>query len=382
MEKVHITGRELATGRCMTIAVEQGVIASVAPAIDACDLWLAPGLIDLQVNGYRGFDLNGGDLSADTVSRLVRVLLATGVTTFAPTLMTASEPELLQRLASIAESIDLDPIAQMCIPCIHVEGPHISPFDGYRGAHRADAVRPPSIEEFERWQARCHGLVGMVTMSPHFANTEKYIAHLVGRGVHVSLGHTHASHAQIEIAVNAGACLSTHLGNGVPFNLTRHPNPIWSQLADDRLTASFIADGHHLPAEAFKAMLRAKGFGRSLLVSDAVTLAGMPPGRYVAPAGPVELSADGRLRQVDSELLAGATVPLISCVVKAAKMTASPLHEVFKMATENPGRFAQGRGRLLPGVRADVIRFELPERDDVLNLTDVWLAGERIELDA
>jgi N-acetylglucosamine-6-phosphate deacetylase len=257
-----------------------------------------------------------------------------------------------------------------------MEGPYISALDGYRGAHRLDAVRPPSVDEFERWQDACDGLVGLVTMSPHFANSEEYIGYLTARGVLVSIGHTHASGDQINAAVRAGARISTHLGNGIPLKLDRHPNPIWSQLADDRLSASFIADGHHLPGETFKAMLQAKGLERSFLVSDLVTFGGLPTGIYEGPSGDVELTNDGRLQAVTSRLLAGATVPLAVCIGRAIRMTGRPLSEVIRMITEIPGRFAKGRGRMAVGDRADIVRFRFAEGQEVISVHDVWLAGQ------
>ena len=379
MNRIEIMGRKLSTGEHILVKLEEGAIFSIEPSNESCDLWISAGLIDLQVNGYLGLDLNGPNLISETVSQLVRALLATGVTTFAPTIITASEESITQRLTCIAKTRTEDPMAAACIPYVHVEGPHISPLDGYRGAHPAEWVRPPSLAEFDRWQAACNGLVGLVTLSPHFPESNEYIAGLAARGIHVSLGHTHASHAQIHNAVRAGARLSTHLGNGIAQQIDRHPNPIWSQLAEDSLTASFIADGHHLPAETLTALVRAKGLDRSILVSDAVALAGMPPGRYVASVGGrVELTVDGRLSMEGTSTLAGAAVPLITCVGRAARMMGRPLVEAIAMATENPGRFAGNRGRLEPGQRADIICFDWNEQDNVATIEDVWLSGERV----
>jgi|SRR6187402_422456 len=374
--ETSITGLDPLTGNGITVTVRDGYIASIAEAEGEGDVYLSAGLVDLQVNGYRGFDLNSADVSVATVSSLTRELLATGVTTFAPTLITASEPELLRGLATIAEARRSDATAFVSIPFVHVEGPHISPLDGYRGAHALEHVRPPSIAEFDRWQAACDGLVGLVTLSPHFPGSDGYISALTERGVHVSIGHTHASAPQIRAAVDAGARLSTHLGNGIALQLDRHLNPIWPQLADDRLTASFIADGHHLPSEVFQAMLQAKGLQRSLLVSDAVALAGMPPGRYDTPVGgQVELSADGRLSMAGARTLAGAAVPLNFCIGEAVRLTGLSLASILPLATTNPGAFAGGRGRLLPGERADLFTFRWDAQRSALQIEEVWLAG-------
>jgi N-acetylglucosamine-6-phosphate deacetylase len=379
MSRTQVLGREPATGRSVIVTIEKGRILLVESTDIPSDLWISAGLVDLQVNGYFGLDLNGHDPSAKTVSKLARALLATGVTSFAPTVITAPEEAIVHRLACIADACARDSIAAACIPFIHMEGPHISPLDGFRGAHPLGSVRPPSLSEFERWQAACNGLIGLVTLSPHFPGSEDYIAALVERGVHVSLGHTDASHKQVEAAVQAGARLSTHLGNGIALQLDRHPNPLWSQLAEDRLTASFIADGHHLPAETLRAMVRAKGLDRCILVSDAVALAGMQPGCYdVAIGGRVELSLDGRLSMEGTSTLAGSAVPLITCVGRAARMTGLPLVEVLAMATKNPGQFADNRGRLLAGERADIFRFHWDEQASIATVSDVWLAGELV----
>ena len=168
MSRTEILGRNLSTGASILVKLEEKTIFSIEPSNEATDLWISAGLVDLQVNGYLGLDLNGPNLTSETISQLVRSLLATGVTTFAPTVITAAEESIIQRLTCIAKTCAHDPVVAACIPHIHVEGPHISPLDGYRGAHPAEWVRPPSLAEFDRWQAACNGLVGMVTLSPHF----------------------------------------------------------------------------------------------------------------------------------------------------------------------------------------------------------------------
>jgi N-acetylglucosamine-6-phosphate deacetylase len=373
VSKQLIIGRDPASGQCIQIAVDDGIITSIKACDAPTDLWISAGLIDLQVNGYAGLDCNDLTATAEMIPQLARAMLAIGVTTFAPTVITASESDILNLLALIAAGRASDVVAQKYIPFIHVEGPSISPLEGYRGAHRESCVRPPSLAEFGRWQEACGGLVGLVTLSPHFDGSDEYIAALVARGVHVSIGHSHATQEQIQRAVDAGARLSTHLGNGIAPLLQRHPNPIWSQLADDRLTACFIADGHHLPSETLKVMVRAKGLDRSILVSDTVALSGMPPGHYVTPVGGrVELSADGRLSVEGTPTLAGSAIPLVECIGRAVRMTGRPLAEVLTMATENPGRFVGNRGRLRVGERADILRFRWTDR---VNVEDVWLAG-------
>jgi N-acetylglucosamine-6-phosphate deacetylase len=374
-----ITGRDPATGHGIAVDVSDGLIAAVRPADAGDDLFLSPGFIDLQVNGYAGLDINALDVSPDDVAQLATHLLKAGVTTFAPTVITAAEPSIIRALGVIAEARQRSPLLAQMIPFIHVEGPSVSPEDGPRGAHPREHVRAPSIDEFERWQAACDGLVGLVTLSPHFAEAPAYIAELARRGVLVSIGHTAASPEQITAAVDAGARLSTHLGNGAAGMLPRHPNFIWTQLSDDRLTASFIADGHHLPAATFKAMLRAKTLDNAILVSDAAALGGKPPGIYDTPiGGRVEVSSDGRLGLAGTNYLAGAGHLLNQNIATAIAAGAISLDQALGLATRNPGRFVPGRGKLGPGMRADLIRFSWRPGDVALAVAEVFVAGRRL----
>jgi N-acetylglucosamine-6-phosphate deacetylase len=376
MSTKMIEGRDPRSGRSLSVKMENGVVTHIEEGKCESDLYLSAGFVDLQVNGCSGFDLNAVQISTDTVIGLVDAMLADGVTTFLPTLITAPEEKICRNLKVIAEARKIHRKVAACVPFAHIEGPSISPINGYRGAHAVDAIRPPSIAEFDRWQEAAGGIVGMVTLSPHFSESAEYIGALVKRGIYAAIGHTHASPEEIGRAVDAGASLSTHLGNGIAQEIPRHRNPIWSQLADDRLTAAFIADGHHLPQDVLKVMLRAKGIARSVLVSDSVGLAGMPAGTYTtAVGGEVELRPDGRLCILGSDLLAGSTASLAQCVGHLVRTAGMPLKDALTLVTVNPGRFAGGRGQLSPGSCADFVRFRW--KDEVI-IEDVWLAGERV----
>ncbi|CAH1653661.1 N-acetylglucosamine-6-phosphate deacetylase [Hyphomicrobiales bacterium] len=377
-QSLTITGRDPATGRSLAIDVADGLIASIAAGPKDERAWLAPGLVDLQVNGFNGHDINDSTLTVATVEALTNAMLRVGVTTFLPTIITASEEAIVAALGVIAAARASDARIAHAIPCVHVEGPHLSPEDGPRGAHPRAHVRPPDIDEFRRWQAASGGLVGLVTLSPHYPGAPAYIRALTRHGVHVAIGHTSASPTDITAAVDAGASLSTHLGNGAAATLPRHPNFIWTQLAEDRLTATFIADGHHLPADAFRVMLRAKGLERAVLVSDAVALGGLPAGLYDQPiGGRVELTTDGRLGVAGTPFLAGAVRPLADCVAQATVMGGVTLADALRLATVNPGRFAGNRGIIRVGATADLIRFHWAPGDSTLSLEAVFTRGER-----
>lgn len=376
MSAKSITGRDTATGDTIRVVVEKQCIIAIEPAGGAEQAWLAPGLVDLQVNGYAGHDLNADGLRAETVLALAEAMLGVGVTRFAPTLITNSESAIIANLRTIAAARDESPMLRAMIPYVHVEGPHIAAGDGPRGAHPRAQVRPCDLVEFARWQVASSALVGMVTLSPHDPKALGYVAALRAQGIHVAIGHSDATPDQIHAAAAAGAVLSTHLGNGVAGMLPRHPNLLWAQLADDRLSATFIADGHHLPGDALHSMIRAKGIDRSILVSDTAALGGLPPGQYDTPVGGrVLLDENGRLALMDLPFLAGAALPLKDGVARAVRDAAISLADAVRMATANPARFAGGGGVLAVGERADLIRFRWQPGDDRLAIDERWLAG-------
>lgn len=376
MNSRFITGRDAFTAQPVKIAIEGNRIQSATPGPDDELAWLSPGFIDLQVNGFNGCDLNGDALDPDTVIELVKHLSATGVTTFLPTLISAPEEKLIRALRAIAEARSASAFAKHAIPFIHVEGPFISPEDGACGAHPRDAIRPPSLAEFERWQSACNGLVGMVTLSPHWPGALEFIAALADKGILISLGHTHATSERIHAAAAAGATLCTHLGNGIAGILPRHPNPIWAQLADDRLIATFIPDGHHLPADTLKSMLRAKTIERSIFISDCTALAGMPPGIYnSAIGGKVELRADSRLTMAGTDMLAGAALSLSDGIAQASSSGVCTLAEAVRMSTENPGRLLGRRGTMCPGAKANLVRFTLDQQESRITIQNVLIEG-------
>ena len=353
-----IEGRCPTTGDLLRVETAGERIASVTRGrtADVTVPWLIPGLIDLQVNGYGGHDVNGDAATPDAVAAITHTLAARGVTTWVPTVITAAEDAIVASLRAIARARDDDPVVKRAIPFVHVEGPFLSPTDGPRGAHELDQIRPIDPDEVARWAD--HGPLGYVTVSPHDDDAPDRIARIVASGIEVALGHTHATPAQLLAAADAGASLSTHLGNGIFASLPRHPNPIWTQLADDRLTAGFIGDGHHLPPDTLTAMVRAKGHGRRFLVSDSVALAGSEPGVYQQPVGgAVELHADGRLTLSGTPLLAGSAVNLADVVAYTLTHTPIGLPTIVEMACETPARIARDRtlGRIQAGARADLV---------------------------
>lgn len=292
-----------------------------------------PGLVDLQVNGFAGVDFGDPSITAERVLHAVAAIRKTGVTRFLPTLITSS----LETFSACARTLRraTDP----AIAGIHMEGPYISAEDGPRGAHAREFVRAAEVDDFRRRQDAAEGRIRLVTLAPESPGAVSLIEHLVGGGVRAAIGHTAATGAQIEDAVRAGATLSTHLGNGCAQVLPRHPNVIWEQLGEDRLLASFIVDGHHLPPVTVRSMMRAKTPARSILVTDAIAAAGMPPGVYTLGRQQVELSPSGRVAVPGAPNLAGSALSLDVAIGNTVRFTGLSLEEVVAMASTRPAEY-------------------------------------------
>ncbi len=292
-----------------------------------------PGFVDLQVNGFAGVDFGDPVLTSERVLQAVAAIEKTGVTRFLPTLITSS----FETWSTCART--LVRTRHSAIAGVHMEGPYISPEDGPRGAHPRAFVRDADVDDFRRRQDAAEGRIRLLTVAPEAPGVLPVIEHAVGSGVRVAIGHTGATPVRIGDAVSAGATLSTHLGNGCAQMLPRHPNVIWEQLAEDRLLASFIVDGHHLPPATVKSMVRVKTPGRSILVTDAIAAAGMPPGRYTLGGQEVELSATGRVAAPGAPNLAGSALRLDAAIGHAVRFTGLALEEVVPMASTRPAEY-------------------------------------------
>lgn len=377
MEPQKCSGRDALTSDCVTVTFDRSIL-SIAPGGTPTGLWLAPGFIDLQVNGYAGVDYNDPATPHQEIARSLRAQFATGVTRLFPTVITGPPGAMAACLSNLAAARDAVPNGEV-IEGFHVEGPHISPDDGPRGAHPREWVRPPDFDEFLRWRDAARGLLRIVTLSPEWPQAPRYIEHIVAEGVVASIGHTTATAEQIGDAVRAGATLSTHLGNGAHQLLRRHPNYIWEQLAEDRLMAGFIVDGIHLGPAFLKSALRAKGIERSILVTDASTPAGAAPGRYLLGEQPVDLTTDGRVVLAGTDRLAGSALNMAAGVANLMRFAGLPLADAVRMATWNPAAATHIAGRqngIIPGDRADLIAFR--EADGAIEIEATWIAGARV----
>jgi N-acetylglucosamine-6-phosphate deacetylase len=242
-------------------------------------------------------------------------------------------------------------------------------------------VRPPDIEEFRRWQDATGGRIRLVTLAPEWPGATRYIEAVTAAKVVVSIGHTNAEAKNISDAVSAGATMSTHLGNGAHGVMRRHPNYIWEQLAEDRLRASFIADGIHLPVSFLKVALRAKGVDRAVLVTDASTPAGCAPGRYRLGEQEVDLTPDNRVVLAGQERLAGSALRMDRGIENLMRLGELSLTDAVRLATVNAARAGGVPGRqrgLVAGERADFVLFDFDARSKAIQVKATYVGGQKV----
>jgi len=385
---MRILGKLVGQSEPVEIAVKGGTIESIQRAgaetkhrYGGANCWIASAFFDVQVNGFAGVDFNSPGLSSDAVWHVISKLREKGVVFFCPTVITHSFEHLAACLSAV-DRVCREPSVASCIPAIHLEGPWISREDGPRGAHPLEHARNADWEEFLRLQESAGGRIGMVTLAPEVPEALAVIERLVAAGIVVAIGHTAASPDTIRQAVQAGARMCTHLGNGSHLQMPRHHNYVWEQLAADDLWASFIVDGHHLPPSVVKCMVRAKGTQRSILTSDAISAAGMPPGRYRLGAVDIVVQPNYRAERADgagSGILAGSAIDLLRGVENVIRFAGVSLSEAITMASANPARLmglSSRIGTVESGRDANLIVFDWQPDSGSLHLQQTIMEGQ------
>lgn len=388
---MHIEGIHYQSGKPLRLTIEQGRIAFIETLADGTTgdghartisaenaragaeasssagtrtgaSLLCPGFFDIQVNGYGGVDYSAPGLTEARIEQLVLSLASEGTVRHFPTIITGPRARIVENCAVIARAAASSPLIRHAVLGIHIEGPFISSEEGPRGAHDPHWIRLPDIDEFHEWQDAAEGLIKIVTLAPELEGALNFIEMLTEEGVIAAIGHTAASPQQVRDAVAAGARLSTHLGNGSHRLLPRLNNYLWEQLAEDRLAASIIADGFHLPDSVLRVIYRAKGADRLVLTSDAAFLAGSPPGLYQWGDMAVRVHSDGHLGLEGTEFLAGAGHLLDRGIPRMMAACGIPLAEAVLLCTRNPARLLGLPAEcteFVPGSQASVVRLRL-----------------------
>jgi len=382
--QIHIEGLNYLDHRPVSVKFENGTITEVKYLDKLSDkkhaYYLAPGLFDNQVNGYAGvsFTFGGGDLSKNDVEIATRGLWQKGITSYLPTLTSNSQETLLKNIRILAEAMN-DQKLLGSIPGFHLEGPYISPVDGFRGAHPKQHIRNPDWAEFNVLYEASGKNILTVTMAPELPGAMEFMRKCSELGIVVSLGHHNGSKADVDRAVMNGARTCTHLGNGCANTINRHQNPLWPQLANDQLNISIICDGFHLRDEEIKTFYRVKGVEKTIITSDITGFAGLKPGKYINEDGEtIELLESGLLRYPAQNVLYGSATPINRGVVHIMDVTGCTLGEAIQMASANSARLYNlaDRGELKPGMRADLILFEVGKRE--LEIKKTFVKGKLV----
>lgn len=263
--------------------------------------------IDLQVNGFMGVDFNDPKVPISSIVAAARSMRQGGVETALATIITGPLEAMCSCLQNLARAIDSDPEVAATIGGLHVEGPFISPVRGYVGAHPSSCVLGDDVVALERLLSAGAGHVRLVTLAPEIDPQSALIKYLVERNVLVAAGHTDASIADLERAIEAGLSLFTHIGNACPHIMHRHDNIFQRALSlAPRLKTTFIADGWHLPCFVVKNLLRCAPLENLAVVSDAIAAAGLGPGEFQLGNHRVKVGSDRCARSPDGEHFVGA----------------------------------------------------------------------------
>lgn len=268
-----------------------------------------PMWVDLQVNGHNGVDYSSPELTADEIIRSAEELYNSGTEIFLPTIVTSSDELYRRNLPLIKNTVEKYGIGKN-IPGIHMEGPMLT----VKGSHNPEYIQPCSADKIQEYFDISNGFIKLMTLSADAENAELAIKKAKELGVVVGLGHHEANYSQVAMAASVGASVLTHLGNACPNMVGRHENPLLSGLAEDSLSAMIITDGHHLPAELIKIILKVKGSKKVIVTSDACSLCGSKPGRYQLWGNDAVLEVNGKLHNPSKNCLVAAAATLSMCM--------------------------------------------------------------------
>jgi N-acetylglucosamine-6-phosphate deacetylase len=339
-------GKITAVGQKNRVEVPRG-----AKVIDASGKIVAPGFIDIHVHGGKGRDVM--DASYEAIKDIAKFLVSHGTTSFVPTTISAPRSELLRSVKAVKTAIKKGTDGAEVLGA-HLEGPYINLEK--RGAHDANYVRLPSIDEFEEiWEASNH-TVKIVTLAPELEGSEMLIQKLREIGIVASIGHSNATYIQAVDAMKRGVRHATHMFNRLSGFDPREPGVVGAVLVHDELTAELICDGIHVHPAAMNLLIRIKGPERVVLVTDAIRAAGMPDGEYAL--GKQQIIVEDGVSRLESGDFAGSTLTIDRAVRNIMRLVGTPLQTAVKMATINPAvvvNVDENKGSLEPGKDADIV---------------------------
>ena len=330
-----------------------------AKLLDASGKIVAPGFVDIHVHGGKGRDVM--DASYEAVKEIAKFLVSHGTTSFVPTTISAPRSELLKAVKTVKTAMEKGTDGAEVLGA-HLEGPYINLEK--RGAHDANYVRSPSLNEFEEiWETSNHS-VKIVTLAPELEGSEMLMQRLREFGIVASIGHSNATYTQAVDAIKHGVRHATHMFNRMSGFDPREPGVAGAILVHDELTAELICDNIHVHPAAMNLLIRVKGSERVVLVTDAIRAAGMPDGEYAL--GEQRVIVKDGVSRLESGDFAGSTLTMDRAVRNMMRLLGISVQTAVKMATINPAvviNVDENKGSLQPGKDADVVII-----DDEINV--------------
>jgi N-acetylglucosamine-6-phosphate deacetylase len=355
MTSGSIRARHYRTGQIVDAAWANGRFTSIEPAAAdgaMTEDWIAPALVDLQVNGYGGVFFSDDRVGERELLTAVRRLRRDGCGRILLTIITDHWPAMMARLARLRAARAASAELHAGIAGWHLEGPFMSNTPGYVGAHPPAKMIDPTVAHLRELRAVTGDDPVLLTMAPERAGVIEAIRAATALGMRVSLGHTNASAEIMRAAVDSGASAFTHLGNGIPQTLDRHDNLLWRVIERPELTAGMIPDGIHVSPLLFRIIHRALG-ERIYYTTDAMHPAGMPPGRFLFDDVEMVVGEDQVVRKPGASNFYGSASRPLECVFRAAEMLGCPWQEAWQRYSEKPAAL-MGLGALLAsGAQAD-----------------------------
>jgi N-acetylglucosamine-6-phosphate deacetylase len=346
---------------------QNGKLSHVEPASFQLDprVWIAPALIDLQVNGYAGVDFQRDDLREEDLLHALAGLRQAGCARFLLTLMTNDWPHMISQVRQLRKLRARCPALEQAIAGWHFEGPFLSAEPGFCGAHNPAAMLDPQPEHFQELREATEQDPVLVTLAPERAGALAAIAQATAFGMTISLGHTNASASVLREAVAAGATGFTHLGNACPQGLDRHDNILWRALDTPGLTVSLIPDRIHVSPALFRILHRLLARESIYYTTDAVAAAGARPGQYTVGRLTVEVGPDGIVRQPGRTNYAGSALAPIDAIFRASAMTGLAWQDLWPCLSVHPARFMGWDDPFRMGQPAHFCVVHLDERGDL-----------------
>ncbi|UHA75847.1 N-acetylglucosamine-6-phosphate deacetylase [Paenibacillus sp. 481] len=336
-------------------------------AIDAQGGWLLPGFIDLHVHGGYGADFM--DASSEAYDTITKFHMEQGTTAMLATSMTQSH-EALDRVMVAVDAYQQAGMKFAQLAGVHLEGPFVNPI--FKGAQNPEYMIDPQISWLEDWHARFSGLMKQLTLAPERDGALEAIRWLRARGINAAAGHTAATFDEMTLAANAGMNQAVHTFNAMTGLHHRDPGTAGATMTDDRIVAEVIADGIHVHPACVKLLTRAKAPGKLVLITDAMSAAGLGNGEYDL-GGLAVTVRDGVCRLTEGGALAGSTLTMIEAVKNVIAFTGLSVPEVSVLASLNPAQhigIADKTGSIEVGKQADLVWT-----DADLNVQRVWVQG-------